>query len=396
VRSEFVLRDLIDSSLDGEWGKGEPTLDHVPMLCIRGTDFAAARVGSVDGVPVRYVQSKKAERKALRPFDIVIEVAGGTKNEITGRTLLLRPQLFERAEHPLTCASFSRFIRVQREQCDPEYMFWYLQHLYASGAMHAYHTQHTGVARFQWTTFAAREPILLPRREEQRRIAGILSAYDELIENCERRIRVLDEMARSLYREWFVDFRFPGHEKATPLDSPIGRIPREWDVVRLGDVMELNYGKALKASDRRGGPVPVFASSGCVGWHDDLLCRGPGIVLGRKGNVGSVFWSDSDFFVIDTAYYVTSSLPLRFVFFDLQTKNFINNDSAVPGLSRHQAYALEMVVPPPALLTRFEAFAAGTMGLAGLLRRRVENLRTTRDLLLPRLLSGQLTVDDAA
>jgi type I restriction enzyme S subunit len=82
----------------------------------------------------------------------------------------------------------------------------------------------------------------------------------------------------------------------------------------------------------------VFASSGLVGWHNQSLAPGPGIILGRKGNVGSVFWSETEFFVIDTAYYVTSQLPLRFVFFDLQRKNFINGDAAVPGLSRHQAY----------------------------------------------------------
>ena len=81
--------------------------------------------------------------------------------------------------------------------------------------MHAFHTQHTGVSRFQWTSFSEREPLRLPPLPVQRRIAGILSAYDELIENGQRRIRILEEMARVLYREWFVHFRFPGHENLT-------------------------------------------------------------------------------------------------------------------------------------------------------------------------------------
>ena len=236
----------------------------------------------------------------------------------------------------------------------------------------------------------------LPAVSEQRRIATILSAYDDLIENCERRIRVLDEMARALYREWFVLFRYPGHEKTPLVDSPLGRIPKGWDVRRLGEVVELHYGKALKAENRRGGKVPVFASSGLVGSHDESLVTGPGIILGRKGNVGSLFWCESDFFVIDTAYYVTSELPLRFVFFDLQDKNFINGDAAVPGLSRQQAYALVTVVPPVALLNRFRDLVDGFLLPAGLLKHQAENLRQTRDLLLPRLLSGQLSVEDAA
>ncbi|MFN9971226.1 MAG: restriction endonuclease subunit S, partial [Phycisphaerae bacterium] len=71
---------------------------------------------------------------------------------------------------------------------------------------------------------------------------------------------------------------------------------------KLGDVLELNYGKSLTKGDRRAGPVPVYGSSGMVGTHDASLVQGPGIIVGRKGNVGSVFWCDDDFFVIDTAY----------------------------------------------------------------------------------------------
>jgi len=85
------------------------------------------------------------------------------------------------------------------------------------------------------------------------------------------------------------------------VDSPLGQIPEAWEVKRLGDVMELAYGKGLKTHDRKGGPVPVFGSSGVVGYHDDSLVEGPGIIVGRKGNVGSIHWSDADFFPIDWA-----------------------------------------------------------------------------------------------
>jgi len=80
--------------------------------------------------------------------------------------------------------------------------------------------------------------IPLPDINEQQRIGRILSAYDELIENCQKRIRILEEMARSLYREWFVNFRFPGHESARFIDSPLGRIPEGWVVRELGEIAE--------------------------------------------------------------------------------------------------------------------------------------------------------------
>jgi type I restriction enzyme S subunit len=236
----------------------------------------------------------------------------------------------------------------------------------------------------------------IPPLPVQRRIAGILSAYDELIENSQRRIRLLEDMARALYREWFVHFRFPGHESVTCLPSALGDIPQGWEVKKLCDILELNYGKALKKEDRREGEFPVFGSSGQVGSHDTRLVKGPGIIVGRKGNVGSVFWCDEDFFVIDTAYFVTSSLPLRFLFYLLPTLNFINSDAAVPGLSRNQAYTLEVAVPPAALLTKFCELAETFEKQASTLQRQIQNLRRTRDLLLPRLLSGQVALAEAA
>jgi len=250
------------------------------------------------------------------------------------------------------------------------------------------------------------EEIPLPPLPTQRRIAGILSAYDELIENNQRRIRILEDMARSLYREWFVHFRYPGHDSPRPqageglgvragfVDSPLGQIPQGWEVKKLSDVLELNYGKALKKEDRRNGEYPVFGSSGVVGTHDTALVKGPGIIVGRKGNVGSVFWCDDNFYVIDTAYFVTSTLPLRFLFYVLPTLNFINSDAAVPGLSRNQAYTLELLVPPADLLAKFCELANTFEQDVAILQHQISNLRRTRDLLLPRLLSGQVQLDE--
>ncbi len=234
--------------------------------------------------------------------------------------------------------------------------------------------------------------IPLPSLPIQRRIAGILSSYDDLIENNQRRIRILEDMARSLYREWFVHYRYPGHESAPLVDSPLGQIPQGWEVKKFGDVLELKYGKALKKEDRCGGEYPVFGSSGVVGTHDTALVKGPGIIVGRKGNIGSVFWCDDSFYVIDTAYFVTSSLPLRFLFYVLPTLNFINSDAAVPGLSRNQAYTLKLLVPPADLLAKFCKFSDMFEQHATTLQRQTANLRRTRDLLLPRLLSGQVNL----
>ncbi len=236
----------------------------------------------------------------------------------------------------------------------------------------------------------------LPPLETQRKIAAILSAYDDLIENNLRRIKILEEMAQRLYREWFVHFRFPGHEKVRLVDSSLGKIPEGWEVAKLGDVIELAYGKGLKASERIPGEVPVYGSGGIVGFHNESLVTGAGIIVGRKGNVGSVNWSDVDFFPIDTVFYVKTKLPMYYVFYNLQTQNFINTDAAVPGLSRNSAYLLSFIVPGKNALQKFEEMIQPIFAQIRNLKSRDENLRQTRDLLLPRLISGELDVSELA
>ncbi|MGB2971140.1 MAG: restriction endonuclease subunit S [Candidatus Competibacter sp.] len=284
---ECVLKDLIDISKDGEWGKGEAFNNSIEMLAIRGTDFENVRLGEISSTPRRHISRHIADRKKLQPWDVIIEAAGGTKNQITGRTVLLRPQLFSRSELPMTCASFSRFIRFKRELCDPEYIFWYLQYLYTSGLMHAYHTQHTGVARFQWTTFAEREPLKIPSLPTQKRIADILSAYDDLIENNQRRIKILENMARALYREWFVHFRFPGHENVPRVDSPLGEIPKGWEVKSVSECVYANP-RVIVSRDAEKPFVPMH----CLA-NDSMLITN---IESRNSNSGSKFQNGDTLF----------------------------------------------------------------------------------------------------
>jgi type I restriction enzyme S subunit len=236
--------------------------------------------------------------------------------------------------------------------------------------------------------------ISLPPIGYQQQVSDILDSYERLLENNRRRIEILEEMARLLYREWFVHFRFPGHEDVELVDSDLGPIPKGWKTSRLGDVLELAYGKALRAEDRTGGPVSVYGSGGHVGRHDVALVAGPGIVVGRKGNVGSVYWSDRDFFPIDTTYYVKSDLPLRFLDQLLRTLEFIDSHAAVPGLSREQAYGIVVVEPVGNLVSHYDAVVRSLYDLRRTLSDQTAVLCEARDLLLPRLVSGELDVSE--
>ena len=227
-----------------------------------------------------------------------------------------------------------------------------------------------------------------PPLERQKRIASILSAYDELIENNRRRIALLERAARELYREWFARLRFPGHDYTKIVDG----VPEGWERTELGGIGQLKYGKALKAEDRIDGKFPVYGSSGIIGTHDEAHVQGPGIIVGRKGNVGSVYWSDESFCAIDTAYFFEPSASSLYIYYALQNVNFINTDVAVPGLNRNFAHSRKILMPNDQVRDAFDDVAVPIHKQISLLRKENESLMRARDLLLPRLMSGELAV----
>ena len=262
--------------------------------------------------------------------------------------------------------------------------------------------------------------IPLPPLPVQRRIAGVVSAYDELMENCQRRIRILEEMARALYREWFVHFRFPGHEKVPSVDSPLGPIPRGSAVKKLGEIAEVNRAQinARTAPDEL---RYIDISSVSPGQIDAVTTYTFGDAPGRARRIvqhGDTLWScvrpnrrshalliqPPPNTIASTGFAVLTPkvVPFPFLYFATTTDDFVayltNNatGAAYPAVTASTFEKAEMTVPPPALL---ESFGAATIPMAeqvSTLQRKIQTLRRTRDLLLPRLLSGQVSLDVSA
>ncbi len=170
---------------------------------------------------------------------------------------------------------------------------------------------------------------------------------------------------------------------------------------RVGDLIELKYGKALPAAERTAGEFPVYGSGGVAGLHDTRLVDGPGVIVGRKGTVGAVYWSEQAFFPIDTTFYVAlrrEGVPLEFAFYMLRHLGLegMNSDSAVPGLNRSNVLGLEVRVPGEPALRQFH----GDVRPLFLLRRGLSTesaaIARLRDALSPRLMSGEIRVRDAA
>jgi type I restriction enzyme S subunit len=271
-------------------------------------------------------------------------------------------------------------------------------------------------------------PVRIPPLPTQRRIAGILSAYDELIENSQRRIRILESMACGLYREWFVQFRFPGHEKVPRVASPLGEIPRGWEVVALRNVTT----KIGSGATPRGGKdaykaegIHLIRSLNIYDYSfefDDLAF----IDEQQAAELDNVTVEENDILLNITGASVARCalvpsylLPARVnqhvaivradpakasPFYVLDAINsdqrkqqllaLAQGGATREALTKDTISNFEIILPPRSLMPRYDAIAGGIHRQREVLLRQIQNLRRTRDLLLPRLLSGQVELGE--
>lgn len=229
----------------------------------------------------------------------------------------------------------------------------------------------------------------------QKAIAHILGTIDDKIDLNRRMNETLEAMAQAIFKSWFVDF-----DGCTEFeDSELGLVPKGWESRKLSDVLELAYGKALKKADRIEGEFPVYGSGGVTGSHNKHLAEGPGIIVGRKGTVGKVYWEDKPFFPIDTVFYVKpqKGIPLVFAYELLRSLGLedMNTDAAVPGLNRNNAYNKDVCIPDTNALEKFASSVGMLFDKRKQNLRQIEKLISIRDTLLPKLISGELRVDEA-
>lgn len=238
--------------------------------------------------------------------------------------------------------------------------------------------------------------IPFPPLPMQKKIAAILSAYDDLIENNTRRIKILEEMAQTLYHEWFVKFRFPGHEHTKMVDSELGLIPEGW-IGKLEDALILQRGFDLPTKKRQEGNIPVYAATGITGWHNEAKIKAPCVVTGRSGSLGTVMYVGENFWALNTTLWVKEFRKVTpiYAFYLLSSLGLeqYNSGAAVPTLNRNDIHGLSVVIPASPILEQFNSHVDPSFQLKKNLIKRNENLRQTRDLLLPKLISGEIDVE---
>lgn len=232
----------------------------------------------------------------------------------------------------------------------------------------------------------------VPPQHQWGSIANILSAYDDLIENNRRRIQLLEQAARLLYKEWFVHLRFPGHEHTQIIDG----VPEGWEKKPLGDLLTLQRGFDLPVSKRKEGRFPIYASTGINGYHAEAKVKGPGVVTGRSGSLGTVMYVSSDFWPLNTTLWVKEFKLVgphyaNHLLANMQLEQY-NGGAAVPTLNRNDVHRVEVLSPPSMQLRMFEAQSHDIVKQIDALTSMNFKLTEARDLLLPKLMNGKVAV----
>jgi type I restriction enzyme, S subunit len=321
---------------------------------------------------------------------------------------------------PVSLAMNLFLLRTNEHELNQQYAFYYLKA--NEGYIKSFAN---GTATKTITKEAVRNlTIAVPALSVQKEIVQILSPYEELIENNQRRIRILEEIARLLYREWFVNFRFPGHEKVPLVDSQLGPIPKGWQVRKVGEVAEIFRGRSYRSLDlAEEGGLP-FLNLKCLdrdgGFRRSGLKRYSGEYgqnhVAKKGDIviavtdmtqerrvvaraASVPTLTEDFGVFSMDLVRVEPTPpmqksffycfLRFSSFADEVKQHANGANVL-HLSPDRIRDYRFAVPTSELMSSFASVVRQSMELMDTLENQNENLRCTRDLLLPRLISGSV------
>ncbi len=344
------------------------------------------------------------ERNILRDGDIVFVRSNGNR-ELIGRSLFI-----ENPPEEVTHSAFTIRLRFTSPDVYPKFYAYCFRTPMIRQALTA-QGGGTNINNLNQDILNGLE-VPLPPLPVQQRIADILSAYDDLIENNQRRISILEEMARSLYREWFVQFRYPGHEAVPLVDSALGQIPQGWEVRKLSDLISFNRRATKPGShldERRYVPIDCLSSKS-LALQDvrPIEEAQSSLQLFEKGDI--LFGAMRPYFhKVVIAPFAGVTRTTCFVFkparqewhafatmtaFEEATVAYANAHSqgaTIPYAVWDGSLAeMPLVLPPHAMLQKFESVVAPMLESISESFFKLGNLRRTRDLLLPRLLSGQV------
>ncbi len=319
------------------------------------------------------------KRTRLEPDDILV-----TNSGTIGRMAFVR-------DVPLTYrTTFQKSVAIvkpDKAKIFPKYLYYQLQN-----CVDDFINRSNGAAQknLLLSTMRAFKMNIHEDEDLQMHIAAILSAYDDLIENNQKQLKLLEEAAQRLYKEWFIGLRFPGHENVKIVDG----VPEGWENASVTDLLEIRYGK-----DHKGladGCIPVYGSGGIMRKVDKILYSGESVLIPRKGSLNNILLVSGDFWTIDTMFYSVPKRPnvAKYVYLYLTGIDMyaMNIGAAVPSMTVKILDGMRLLCPSDSILELFETTAKPYYEMIELLKKKQSMLGETRDRLLPKLMSGEIEV----
>ncbi|MDA8634761.1 restriction endonuclease subunit S [Rhodobacteraceae bacterium] len=246
---------------------------------------------------------------------------------------------FYRPKHKFSVTNVSGYMRANQEKFDYRFLHGVLDYQHSFLNFDYQSKAHPSVIRELYE-------IPIPPLPEQKKIASILTSVDEVIETTQKQIDKLQDLKKATMNELLT--KGIGHTEFK--DSELGRIPKSWEIYRLGEIAHFQRGHDITAAERIKGEFPVVSSSGVSGYHNKPTTKAPGVVVGRKGSIGTVHFLESDFWAHDTSLFVKNffSNNEKFVYYlccwlDLQQ---YGTKSGAPSLNRNDIHPIKLKIPP--------------------------------------------------
>lgn len=375
VKLGNVTDSCLGKMLDQNKNKG----DYQPYLAnvnVRWGEF------DLEDLPLMKFEESEQERYELKYGDLVI-CEGGEP----GRCAIWKEQIpnmkIQKALH-----------RVRVHDClDYRYLFYWFLLAGKTGELDQYFT---GATIKHMPGQKLKEVVIdKPPLEIQHRIADILSAYDDLIENNQKQIKLLEEAAQRLYKEWFVNLRFPGHENTEIVDG----VPEGWHRGTVGQIAEFKRGRTITKAQVKGGNVPVVAGGlEPAYYHNVANTKAPVITISASGaNAGFVRLYGVDVFASDCSFVDGLGTENLFFVYEFLKESKVSIDQLQKGSAQPHVYAkdinaMKITIPEKEYLERFDRYAKVYFNKIKTLQGQNERLKTARDLLLPKLMSGEVEV----
>lgn len=332
---------------------------------------------------------KERESCSIKAGDVFITRTSETMDELGMSSVALR-------DYPnATYNGFTKRLRPITDRVNPRYIGYYLRTPKFRGQFMAFSSMTTRASLAN--NDLLNMEVELPPMEIQHRIASILSRYDSLIENYQKQIKLLEEAAQRLYKEWFVDLRFPGHENTKIVDG----VPEGWEEKSISEVFDFKYGKILPTKDFvEDGPIPVYGASKQIGRYTKANCFEPKVLIGSRGNAGFVhrtiedetYVTNNSFIVEPCAKYGYLKLPFIFESFKVLDFVAICTGAAQPQLTLNSISSLKYIVPIKDLIVRYCGITTCYFSKIALAYKQIHLLTEARDRLLPKLMSGEIEV----